>query len=51
MKKEYDLVVIGGGPGGTPVAMEYAGMNPDKKVAIVETKGKLGGECLFDGCI
>lgn len=49
--KKYDLVVIGGGPAGTPVAMEYAKLNPEKKIAIVEKKGKLGGECLFDGCI
>jgi len=49
--KKYDLVVLGGGPGGTPVAMEYAGMNPNKSVAIIDIKGKLGGECLFDGCI
>jgi dihydrolipoamide dehydrogenase len=51
MKKKYDLIVIGGGPAGTPVAMEYAGMNPDKTIALVDIKGKLGGECLFDGCI
>ena len=49
--KKYDLVVIGGGPAGTPVAMEYAKLNPEKKVAIIEKKGELGGECLFDGCI
>jgi len=51
MNKKFDLVVIGGGPAGTPIAMEYAGMNPDKTIAIIEAKGQLGGECLFDGCI
>ena len=49
--EKYDLVIIGGGPAGTPVAMEYAKLNSDKKVAIIEKKGELGGECLFDGCI
>ncbi len=48
---EYDLVVIGGGPAGTPVAMEYAKLNKDKKVALIDKLGTLGGECLFDGCI
>jgi len=47
----YDLVIIGGGPAGTPVAMEYAKLNKDKKVALVDNSGKLGGECLFQGCI
>ena len=47
----YDLVVIGGGPAGTPVAIEYAKLNSDKRVALVDTLGELGGECLFDGCI
>ena len=49
--QKYDLVIIGGGPAGTPVAMEYAKLNSDKKVAMIERKGELGGECLFDGCI
>jgi len=49
--KHYDLVVIGGGPGGTPVAMEYAKLNPNKKIALIDKDGKLGGECLFQGCI
>ena len=51
LQKRYDLVVIGGGPAGTPVAIEYAKLNPKKSVALVETLGKLGGECLFQGCI
>lgn len=49
--QEYDLVVIGGGPAGTPVAMEYAKLNKDKKVLLIDMLGTLGGECLFDGCI
>ena len=51
MEKKYDLIVIGGGPAGTPVAMEYATLNPQKKILLVDKKGQLGGECLFDGCI
>ncbi len=51
MKKIYDLVVIGGGPAGTPVAMEYATLNAQKKILLIDKKGRLGGECLFDGCI
>ena len=49
--KHYDLVVIGGGPAGTPVAIEYAKLNPDKRIGLIDTHGELGGECLFDGCI
>jgi len=45
----YDVAVIGGGPGGTPAAMHLAAMG--KKVLLVESSGKLGGACLFSGCI
>ena len=51
IQKKYDLVVIGAGPAGTPVAIEYAKLNQDKKVALVDLLGELGGECLFKGCI
>ncbi len=51
MDKFYDLVIIGGGPAGTPVAMEYATLNSKKKILLIDKKGQLGGECLFDGCI
>ena len=47
----YDLVIIGGGPAGTPVAIEYAKLNKDKNIALIDSLGKLGGECLFQGCI
>jgi dihydrolipoamide dehydrogenase len=46
---EFDLVVIGGGPGGYVAAIRAAqlGMN----VACVEMRGTLGGTCLNVGCI
>jgi len=47
--KEYDLVVIGAGPGGTPAAMAAAQFG--KKVLLVDKRGEPGGECLFEGCI
>ena len=49
--KHYDLVVIGAGPGGTPVAIEYAKLNKNKSILLIDGLGKLGGECLFQGCI
>ena len=45
---EYDLIVIGGGPGGY-VAAERAG-EKGKKVLLVEAS-ELGGVCLNCGCI
>src|SRR6187549_2438405 len=46
---EYDLVVIGAGPGGYVAAIRAAqlGMN----VACVEKEPALGGTCLRIGCI
>ena len=51
MQSSYDLVVIGAGPAGTPVAIEYAKLNQQKRVALIDVLGELGGECLFQGCI
>jgi len=48
---KYDLVIIGAGPAGTPVAIEYAKLNSEKKIALIDSVGELGGECLFQGCI
>jgi dihydrolipoamide dehydrogenase len=45
----YDLVVIGGGPGGYVGAIKAAQLG--LKTAIVEGRGKLGGTCLNVGCI
>ena len=49
MKKEYDLVVIGAGPAGTPAAMIAAQFG--KKVLLIDKREAPGGECLFEGCI
>ena len=51
IQPHYDLVVIGAGPAGTPVAMEFAKLDSSKKIALIDTLGELGGECLFHGCI
>lgn len=48
LDKHYDLIVIGGGPGGYPAALKAAGLG--KKTALVEA-GELGGTCLNRGCI
>jgi dihydrolipoamide dehydrogenase len=45
---EFDLVVIGAGPGGYPAAIRAA--QKGKKVALIESN-KLGGTCLNRGCI
>ena len=49
MSYEYDLVVIGGGPGGYVGAIRAAQLG--MKVACVEKRGALGGTCLNVGCI
>src|SRR5690625_2424323 len=48
MSKDYDLVVLGGGPGGYVAAIRASQLG--LKVAVVE-KDKLGGTCLHRGCI
>lgn len=45
---DYDIVVLGGGPGGYVAAIRAAQYG--KKVAIVEAR-ELGGTCLNRGCI
>ncbi|MBP1975989.1 dihydrolipoamide dehydrogenase [Cohnella thailandensis] len=44
----YDIVILGGGPGGYIAAIRAAQLG--KKTALVE-KEKLGGTCLHKGCI
>ena len=48
MRETYDLVVIGGGPGGYPAAIRAAQLG--LSVAVVEP-GNFGGECTNYGCI
>ncbi len=49
MNTDYDVLIIGGGPGGTPAAMALA--MAGKQVLLVESGAGLGGTCLFEGCI
>lgn len=46
---EYDIVVIGGGPGGYVGAIKASQLG--LKIACVEGRGTLGGTCLNVGCI
>ncbi|KAJ8507780.1 hypothetical protein ONZ45_g9896 [Pleurotus djamor] len=45
----YDVVVIGGGPGGYVAAIKAAQLG--LKTACIEKRGSLGGTCLNVGCI
>ena len=46
---EYDVIVIGGGPGGYVCAIRSAQLG--MKTACIESRGTLGGTCLNVGCI
>jgi dihydrolipoamide dehydrogenase len=46
---QYDLVIIGGGPGGYNGAIRAGQLG--MKVACIETRKTLGGTCLNVGCI
>jgi dihydrolipoamide dehydrogenase len=46
--KEYDVIIIGGGPGGYVGAIKAAQLGA--KVALIE-KSEIGGVCLNEGCI
>ncbi len=48
-EKNYDVIVIGSGPGGYVCAIKCAQLG--MKVAVVEGRESLGGTCLNIGCI
>ena len=49
MQKSFDVIVIGGGPGGYVCAIRSAQLG--FKTACIESRGTLGGTCLNVGCI
>ncbi len=49
MEENFDLLVIGGGPGGYVCAIRAAQLG--LKTGCVESRGTLGGTCLNVGCI
>lgn len=49
MSEQFDLVVIGAGPGGYVAAIRATQLG--MKVAVVEKRATLGGVCLNEGCI
>jgi dihydrolipoamide dehydrogenase len=49
MTEQYDVIIIGSGPGGYVAAARASSVG--LKTAIVEKDGALGGTCLHRGCI
>jgi dihydrolipoamide dehydrogenase len=49
MAERYDVLVLGGGPGGTGAALRAAQLG--KKVVCIDRRPTLGGTCLNVGCI
>ena len=49
MENNFDVIIIGGGPGGYVCAIRAAQLG--LKAACVESRGSLGGTCLNVGCI
>jgi dihydrolipoamide dehydrogenase len=49
MSETYDLIIIGGGPGGYVAAIRAAQLG--SSVAVIEKRNALGGTCLNEGCI
>ena len=49
MAEQYDVIIIGGGPGGYNCAIRCGQLG--LKVACVETRKTLGGTCLNVGCM
>ena len=48
MGKQYDLIIIGAGPGGYVAAKKAAGLG--MSVVLID-KGDVGGTCINRGCI
>ena len=48
-KADYEVVVIGAGPGGYAAAFKAADLG--KQVALIDMDSNLGGVCLLRGCI
>ena len=46
---EFDLTILGAGPGGYVAAIRAAQLG--MKVAVIEKRATLGGTCLNIGCI
>jgi NAD(P) transhydrogenase len=46
---DFDLVVIGSGPGGQKAAIQALKLG--KRVAVIEANPAIGGNCLYDGTI
>ena len=46
---DFDLVVIGSGPGGQKAAIQALKLG--KRVAVIEANPSIGGNCLYDGTI
>jgi len=46
---EVDVAVLGGGPGGYAAAFRCAELGLE--AVVVDADGRLGGACLFEGCI
>ncbi|WP_338666202.1 dihydrolipoyl dehydrogenase (plasmid) [Pararoseomonas sp. SCSIO 73927] len=49
MSDVFDIVIVGGGPGGYPAAIRAAQLG--MRVACIEKRERLGGTCLNVGCI
>ncbi|TPF79133.1 MULTISPECIES: NAD(P)/FAD-dependent oxidoreductase [unclassified Bifidobacterium] len=49
MSEQYDIAIIGAGPGGYSTALRAAELG--KKVALIERDATVGGTCLNRGCI
>ena len=49
MEKNFDVIIIGAGPGGYVCAIKLAQLG--YKIACIESRNTLGGTCLNVGCI